>query len=157
MKRDVGIIGTVARILFGSILFGTVVYGHLNGVFRPLPWLIGLVVFPLIFTLWHSWQIKNKKARFSKTGALAKCGNVFIFLAFYFTYWYAPSIKFMSDAVLIFYGISMLFAAIRGYSRCEVLAISNWLLKRNDQLGCILFTPFDKIDEKLKFKEQPKR
>jgi hypothetical protein len=49
----------------------------------------------------------------------------------------------MSDAVLIFYGASMLIAAIRGYAGCEALAISNWMLQRDDQLGCLFFSPID--------------
>jgi hypothetical protein len=55
----------------------------------------------------------------------------------------------MSDAVLIFYGISMLIAAIWGYAGCESLAISNWILKRDDQLGCLFFSPIDFAERKL--------
>jgi hypothetical protein len=150
MKRAIGITGTMARIVFGLVLVGAVVYGHIHGAFRPLQWVVGLIIFPLVFILWHRQQIKTRKSPFRKTGALAKCINIFIFLAFYFTYWYAPAIKFMSDAVLIYYGVSMLFAAVRGYGGCEVLAVSNWVLNRNDQLGCLLFKPFDLVDEKLK-------
>jgi hypothetical protein len=29
----------------------------------------------------------------------------------------------------------MLLAAARGYAGCEVLAVSNWLLHRDDQVG----------------------
>jgi hypothetical protein len=55
----------------------------------------------------------------------------------------------MSDAVVIFYGVSMLIAAIRGYAGCESLAISNWLLKRDDQLGCLLFSPIDFAERQI--------
>jgi hypothetical protein len=54
--------------------------------------------------------------------------NAAIFLALYLTPFYAPALAFTSDAALIFYGISMLLAALRGYGGCELLAISNWLL-----------------------------
>jgi hypothetical protein len=37
----------------------------------------------------------------------------------------------------------MLLAAVRGYAGCEVLAVSNWLLGRDDQIGCLLFWPVD--------------
>ena len=72
MKREIGVIGTVARVILGSILFGSV-----------------------------------------------------------------------------FYGLSMLLAALRGYAGCEALAISNWLLKRDDQLGCLVFGPVDYTEGKL--------
>ena len=55
----------------------------------------------------------------------------------------------MSNAVLIFYGLSMLVAALRGYGGCEALAFSNWLLKRDDQLGCLVFSPIDNAERKL--------
>jgi hypothetical protein len=44
---------------------------------------------------------------------------------------------------VIFVGTSMLLATARGYAGCEVLAISNWLLRRDDQLGCIVFALVD--------------
>ncbi len=50
------------------------------------------------------------------------------------------------DATLVFLGVSMLLAALRGYGSCESLAISNWLLRRNDQVGCLLFSPVDRLE-----------
>ena len=46
----------------------------------------------------------------------------------------------------IFLGEAMLLAALRGYAGCETLAFSNWLLRRDDQIGCILFTPIDHLE-----------
>jgi hypothetical protein len=50
------------------------------------------------------------------------------------------------DAALVFLGGSMLFAAARGYGGCETLAITNWLLHRNDQVGCLIFWPLDQFE-----------
>jgi hypothetical protein len=66
-----------------------------------------------------------------------------VFAALYATPWYAPGLSFTSDATLLFYGASMLLAAARGYAGCEVLAVSNWLLRRDDQVGCVVFGPID--------------
>ena len=63
----------------------------------------------------------------------------------------------MSDAVLIFYGLSMLLAALRGYGGCESLAISNWLLKRDDQIGCLVFTPIDYTERKFTGRPRPRK
>jgi hypothetical protein len=148
--RDIGPIGTVARVILGSILFGSVFYGHImKGPFMPLPWVIGLIIFPAIFITWQYLRARRNPAKLEANGPIATIINVVIFLAFYFTYIYAPSIDFMSDAVLVFYGLSMLLAALRGYAGCESLAISNWLLKRNDQLGCLVFGPVDYAEGKL--------
>ena len=47
-------------------------------------------------------------------------------------------------------GLAMLLAAARGYAGCEVLAISNWLLRRDDQLGCMVFAPVDLAETQLR-------
>jgi hypothetical protein len=149
MKREIGAIGTLARCILGFILFGSVVYGHfIKGPFRPVPWVIGLLIFPALFTIWQSLRARRNPARLEANSPAASVLNVVIFFAFYFTPFYAASIAFMSDAVLIFYGLSMLLAALRGYGGCESLAISNWLLKRDDQLGCLLFSPIDHTERK---------
>ncbi len=57
--------------------------------------------------------------------------NCLIFLALY---------PFTGDEALIFYGASMLLAAVRGYAGCKVLAVSNWVLRRDDQVGCVVFS-----------------
>ena len=37
-------------------------------------------------------------------------------------------------------------AAVFGSGGCEVTAVSNWLRRRDDQVGCPLFAPFDALD-----------
>jgi len=74
--------------------------------------------------------------------------HVVLFLALYLTPAYAPVLSVTSDAALLFYGASMLLAALRGYAGCEVLAVSNWLLGRDDQVGCLLFWPIDHAERR---------
>ena len=149
MKREIGTIGTLARIILGLILFGSVFYGHfIKGPFRPLPWLMGLLILPAIFLIGQYLGARRNPARLEANSPIATVLNVIIFFAFWLTPFYAPSIGFMSDAVLIFYGLSMLVAALRGYGGCESLAISNWLLKRDDQIGCLVFSPIDHAEHK---------
>jgi hypothetical protein len=63
----------------------------------------------------------------------------------YATTWYAPPIAVLSDAALVFFGTTMLVAAVRGDAGCEVLAISNWVLRRSDHVGCLLFGTIDEL------------
>ena len=42
----------------------------------------------------------------------------------------------------------MLLAAARGYAGCEVLAVCNWLLRRHDEVGCLLFAPVDDLERR---------
>ncbi|MGH9249635.1 MAG: hypothetical protein ACRD0W_09005 [Acidimicrobiales bacterium] len=44
----------------------------------------------------------------------------------------------------------MLLAVARGYAGCEVLALSNWLLHRDDQIGCLVFSPIDHLERRLR-------
>jgi hypothetical protein len=148
MKRQIGIIGTIARVIIGTWLFGSVLYGHMvRGPFRPLPWVIGLVIFPAVFLAWQWARARRNPSKLKANGLIASTINIIIF--FYFLLWTPSSISFMRDAVLIFYSVSMLIAAIRGYAGCESLAISNWLLKRDDQLGCLFFSPIDFAERKV--------
>jgi hypothetical protein len=143
--RQIGVAGTASRVLVGVALVGSVVAGHLRA-FHPLPWLVGLVVFPGLLLGWQTLRARRSTRRLQATGPVAHLANVAVFVALYLTPFYAPALAFTSDAALLFYGTSMLLAAVRGYAGCEVLAISNWLLRRHDQIGCLLFLPVDSID-----------
>lgn len=46
-------------------------------------------------------------------------------------------------AVWLFFGLSMLLAAARGYAGCEILALPNLLLGRHDAIWCPLYSPVD--------------
>jgi hypothetical protein len=154
MNRQIGIIGTTARVILGTWLAGSVLYGHMViGPVRPLPWIIGLVIFPAIFLTWKWVRARHNPTKLKANGPIASVINIIIF--FYFLLWTPSSISFMRDAVLVFYGISMLVAAIRGYAGCESLAISNWILKRDDQLGCLFFSPIDFAERKLIHRQAP--
>lgn len=100
-----------------------------------------------MFLTWQWARSRRNPAKLRAHGPIASTINVVIF--FYFWLWAPSSISFMSDAMVIFYGVAMLVAAIRGYAGCESLAISNWLLKRDDQLGCLVFSPIDFVERKL--------
>lgn len=105
---------------------------------------------PAALLVWQWWRARRGRPRLAATGPAGHALNVAVFLALYLTPWYAPALRFTSDAALLFYGSSMLLAALRGYAGCEVLAVSNWLLGRNDQVGCVLFLPVDHLERELR-------
>lgn len=145
-RRRIGPLGTMARVAVGLWLAGSVVLGHVAGEFRPAPWVLGLVGFPAGVMAWHRWRSRRTAARIEVTGPVAHVLNLALFLALYATPWYAPPLAVTSDAALLFYGTSMLLAAVRGDAGCEVLAVSNWLLRRDDQVGCLVFAPVDHLE-----------
>lgn len=145
--RAIGRWGTTARLLVGGYLVGSVVVGSMTGTFKVQSWVLGLLVFPAAALGWQAWRARQRPRRLvAFTGPLGHLLTLALFLILYGTTWYAPPIGFVSDAALLFFGSSMLLAAGRGYAGCEVLAISNWLLRRDDQLGCVVFDAVDRLD-----------
>ncbi len=99
-RRQIGTVGTVARVLIGSLML---VYGLTGGRiesmhsnvqtgFDPLSVGVGVVAFPALLLGWQ-W---------------IRAGG------------------------------------------CEVLAISNWILRRDDQIGCLVLSPIDDYERRLK-------
>lgn len=148
--RAIGPWGTTARVAVGLVLAGGVLLGHATGGWHPVAWLLGVVIFPAAVAAWQWWRARRNPAPLRATGPLGHAVNISTFLALYLTWWYAPSVDVLSDAALLFYGGSMLLAAARGYAGCEVLAVSNWLLRRHDQIGCVPFWPIDTLEKRLR-------
>jgi hypothetical protein len=141
--RAVGAWGTAVRVVVGVSLLGSVGYGQAVRGWHPLAWLLGLLVFPAGVTAGLGWRARRHPEPLRAIGPLGHAINVAVLLGLYFTWWYAPPVAVLSDAALVFYGTSMLLAAARGYAGCEVFAASNWLLRRDDQVGCAPFWPID--------------
>ena len=140
-QRRIGPIGTAARIIVGLVLLGSVVQGHLARGFHLSSWALGLLGFPAMLVAWQWRRARRTSARLEATGPVGHALNLAVFLALYL--W-----EFTSDAALLFYGASMWVAALRGDAGCEVLAVSNWLLRRDDQIGCAVFCPIDYLERR---------
>lgn len=146
--RAIGPIGTAARLAIGLWLAGSVVIGQAANGFVPASWLLGLVAFPAVAFAWHAWHASRTSRGFRLGGVVGHVTTLVVFLALWLTPYYAPAFAVTSDAVLLFYGGSMLLEAALGYAGCEVLALSNWLLRRQDELGCVLFAPVDHLERR---------
>ena len=145
-RRAIGVWGTGARITVGVVLVGSVLVGHAVRGWHPLAWLLGWLMLPTVVLAAQWWRAQRNAAPMRAVGPVAHVVNLAAFLALYMTWWYAPEWDVLSDAALLFYGASMLVAAARGYPGCEVLAVSNWLLGRDDQIGCAVFWPVDTLE-----------
>lgn len=146
--RKIGTVGTVARVIVGLICLVSVISDSIHTGFHPVAFVLGFLGFPAVLLAWQWIRARHAPTRLQATGIVGFTLNAAIFLALYLTRWYAPGVSFLSDATLLFYGISMLLAARRGYAGCEVLALSNWLLHRDDQVGCVLFSPLDALERR---------
>src|SRR5437899_686836 len=157
-RREIGSIGTIARVVLGVGLLAyglsggkiVVSHGQLQSGFEPPGLILGVVVFPAVLLIGQSLRVRRDPTRFEATGAVGTAINMAVFFALFLTPWYLPRLSFTSDAASIFYGASMLLAALRGYGGCEVLAISNWVLRRDDQVGCFVLGPVDLAERRLR-------
>jgi hypothetical protein len=142
-SRAIGPAGTAARILLGGYMVGSVIEAEITGGFTPLLWAIGVIAFPgLLLAAQCAWA-RHGGRRLHATGPIAHLVTLGGFMALTLIPEYNRAIDVTGDAALIFLGTSMLIAAARGYAGCEVLAISNWMLRRDDQVGCMVFAPVD--------------
>ncbi len=142
-KRGIGLVGTLARIAIGFafLYLALTEFGTPNW---DLDWYsvpLGLIVFPAALLLFQAVRLRFTSDRLNATGVLGFGVNFAVGAVLI-------SFDYTRDAALLFYGASMLLAAARGYAGCEVLAITNWVLRRDDQVGCVLFSPLDEIESK---------
>ena len=147
--RQIGAVGTTARVVIGvpMLLFGALggrfVFDHGPQLKLDAPALIlGLVAFPAVLFAWQLMRFRRNPARLEATGPEATVVNILVF-AFLVGLSSVPAISFLGFAAFVFYGASLLLAGARGYAGCEVLAASNWLLRRDDQIGCLVLSPVD--------------
>lgn len=153
-RRQIGPIGTTLRAVIGLIfLVGlgipggvTTVGGHYEYKFDVGSVVLGAVVFPAAVLAVHWLWVRRRSTPLRETGPVATGINLVVLLALFLMPWYAPRLYFIATGAAVFYGVSMLLAAVRGRAGCEVTAISNWILGRDDQVGCPVFTPIDSLE-----------
>lgn len=157
-RRQIGSIGTAARVVLGLafLVLGltggrvSVMHGQVGIGFEPISVDVGLIGFPAAVLAWQWLRARIVPTRLQATGPGSTALNMLVLAALLLTPWYAPPLSITSVAALVFYGASMLLAALRGYSGCEVTAISNWILGRDDQVGCLVLSPVDDMERRLK-------
>jgi len=154
-RRQIGAIGTAARIVLGLAMLG---FGALGGrivLTHGLPdvewdWAalaLGLIGFPALLLALQRLRLNRTADRMDETGPLATTINILVFALLASTA-QVRAIAFIGFAAFVFYGASMLLAAARGYGGCEVLSVSNWLLRRDDQVGCLVLSPLDNLEKR---------
>lgn len=156
--RAIGPVGTIARAAVGVGLLVDVAVGQASGRgLVPVSWLLGVVGLPALVLIWQGWRARRRPARLDLAGPRGYALTLAPFLVLFVLPLFVPGLSVLWDAGLIFVGVSLLGAAVRGYAGCEVLALSNWLLRRDDQVGCIVFTPIDNWEDRHRKVRQPNR
>jgi hypothetical protein len=145
--REIGPIGSASRVLGGlvAIALPIALWG-----FTWWDAAIALVALPLIAVLAAvlTTAIWRKLAPRSLSAHHVICSPAGCSLLFLVVIANAalvsPTPADGNVTIWVWLGASMLLAAARGYGGCEVLAVSNLITRRRDQIGCLLYTPIDR-------------
>ena len=134
--RRIGTWGTVSRVCLGSLLF-IAAPGMGAG---PSDLVIGLLALPMAVIAGLALRGRNAQGLrlFGPVGYAVNYGIA------------VGLLLVVTVPALLFYGASMLLAAARGYAGCEILAIPNWITRRDDRMACPVFSPIDAAEARLR-------
>jgi hypothetical protein len=140
MRRRIGPLGTALRIgVAGGLLY---LAGGADGLSWEVEWYDlagGLVLLPGLTLLLGlaARRYSAKPVRFNGPGGhVANCAAIVVLVANPYT----------GGAATLFYATTLVLAALRGQPGCEITVLSNWILRRDDQVGCPVFWPIDALE-----------
>ncbi len=121
-RRSIGPIGTVAR-LATAVGLGVMVASAGVGWYEAVLSFVGLPAVVMLIVI-VSRRLLRTSAYLNATGPWGTLANLAMIVALF---------AVLPQVAAIFYGVPMLLAAWRGYPGCEMLAISNFVLRRGDE------------------------
>ena len=151
-QRRIGPIGTTSRVLGGLGLLYLALSdgGRLAWDFRWYEVALGLVVLPAVMLglgLAAS-RFGNGPVRF--TGPIALAVNAALGVALFAT-------ESTAGGAALFVGTTLIVAAWLAQPGCELSVLSNAILRRDDQIGCFVFTPIDELERRLGARTRQRR
>lgn len=149
--RQIGPIGTLARIVGGAVAIAVPI--ALDGfswweaavALVALP-LIAAVAAPLLTAAFRGLAPDALGSRHAVC-SLPGCSLIAVMVGANAAL-VAPTSANGNVTIWVWLGASMLLAAARGYGGCEVLAVSNLITGRREQIGCLLYTPIDNAEKR---------
>jgi hypothetical protein len=143
-SREIGPVGTAARIVTALALL------YIVGGSTIASWsidihdaAIGLVALPALMIGLGLVARRYAEGTIRFTGPLGIALNLAVIVALIANDVTGPG-------ATLFYGATMLIAAWRGQAGCEGTVVSNWVLDRDDQIGCPIFAPIDEVEAHLR-------
>jgi hypothetical protein len=142
--RRIGPIGTASRALAGLALLYLALSddGRLSWDLRWYEVVLGVGVLPavMIGIGLAARRLADGPVRF--TGPLSIAVNAALGVALL-----ANDVT--AGGAALFLGTTLLVAAWRAQPGCELTVLSNSILRRDDQIGCFVFTPIDELERHL--------
>ena len=148
-RRAIGPVGTIARLATGGGLIALTVWAASRGDLQVHEVLLGVVGLPVIVmaTVLTVKRVLGTSAYLNATGPVGTLANLGMIVALLAAPW-------TSEIAYFFYGIPLFLAAWRGYPGCELMAISNFVLRRHDEVGCPWFWPLDTLESRYAQRER---
>jgi hypothetical protein len=141
--REIGSVGTALRVVTGLGLL------YLAGAVEGGPWdvswydpLVAFIALPGVMAALGLIARRYASGPIHFTGVPGHAVNAVVIVLLLVN-------PYTAGGAVLFYGASMLAAAWRGQRGCESTAISNLILRRDDQIGCPLFWPADEAEARL--------
>jgi hypothetical protein len=135
--RRIGPVDTALRVTLGLGLL------YLAGAADGLPWsvewydpVLGLSALPMLTVALGLAARRYAVQPLRFTGPLGHALSCAVIVAL-------VSNPYTAAAATLFYAATLLAAAWRGAPGCEMTVLSNWILRRDDQVGCPIFSPID--------------
>jgi hypothetical protein len=140
--RRIGPIGTTTRLLGAA---GLLYLAFFDGASWGLDWYdaaVGLGVLPAAAVAFGLGARRYARGPVRFTGSTGKTANCLLLVGLAVN-------PYTAGGAALFYGTTLLAAASRGQPGCEATVLSNWILGRDDQVGCPLFSPIDEAEARL--------
>ena len=139
-KRGIGPVGTAVRVVVGlGLLY---LAGGAQGLSWAVGWsdpVLGRVALPALTVLLGLGARRYASGPLRFTGPLGHAVNCAAIVAL-------VANPYTGGAATLFYGATLLVAASRGQPGCEMTVLSNLILRRDDQVGCPIFSPIDAFE-----------
>jgi hypothetical protein len=140
--RRIGPIGTTTRLVAAA---GLLYLALFDGTSWGLEWYdaaVGLAVLPAAMTAFGlaARRYASEPVRF--TGSAGTTVNCVLIVALAVN-------PYTAGGAALFYGATLLVAAVRAQPGCEATVLSNAILARDDQLGCPVFSAIDQAEARL--------
>jgi hypothetical protein len=133
----------MARLIGGVVLLDLALLDGREWGLRWYDALIGLVVLPAVMVVLGLAARRYADGPVQLTSSVAMVANCVVIAAM-------VAIPSFAIGTALFYGVTMLVAASRAQPECESTVLSNWILSRDDQIGCPLFSPLDRAEAQFR-------
>jgi hypothetical protein len=140
--RRIGPIGTTSRLLVAA---GLLYLALFDGAGWGLEWYdaaVGLGVLPAAAIAFGLGARRYASGSVRFTGPTATTANCLVIIALAVN-------PYTAGGAALFYGTTLIASAWRARPGCEATVLSNWILGRDDQVGCPVFSPIDEAEARL--------